>query len=64
MTIKVGTEYIHMALGYQDEQGAIVITEDTELATMTGRYVDQSPHRLHGPGCLYLDRAGRSGRSR
>ena len=43
MTIKVGTEYIHMALGYQDEQGAIVITEDTELATMTGRYVDNLP---------------------
>ena len=43
MTIKVGTEYIHMALGYQDEQGAIVITEDTELATMTGRYMDNLP---------------------
>ena len=43
MTIKVGTVYIHTVLGYQDAQGAIVITEDTELATMTGRYVDNLP---------------------
>lgn len=43
MTIKVGTEYIHMALGYQDAQGAIVVTEDTGLATMTGRYADNLP---------------------
>lgn len=43
MTIKVGTVYIHTVLGYQDTQGAIVITEDTELATMTGRYVDNLP---------------------
>ena len=43
MTIKVGTDYIHMALGYQDAQDAIVITEDTGLATMTGRYVDNLP---------------------
>lgn len=49
MTIKVGTEYIHMALGYQDEQGAIVITEDTELATMTGRYVDNLPTASTNP---------------
>ena len=43
MTIKVGTEYIHTVLGYQDAQGAIVITEDTGLATMTGRYTDNLP---------------------
>ena len=43
MTIKVGTVYIHTVLGYQDAQGAIVITEDTGLATMTGRYVDNLP---------------------
>ncbi len=49
MTIKVGTEYIHMALGYQDAQGAIVITEDTGLATMTGRYVDNLPTASTNP---------------
>ena len=43
MTIKIGTVYIHTVLGYQDAQGAIVITEDTGLATMTGRYVDNLP---------------------
>ena len=49
MTIKVGTEYIHVALGYQDAQGAIVITEDTGLATMTGRYVDNLPTASTNP---------------
>lgn len=49
MTIKVGTEYIHMELGYQDAQGAIVITEDTGLATMTGRYVDNLPTASTNP---------------
>lgn len=43
MTIKIGTVYIHTVLGHQDAQGAIVITEDTGLATMTGRYVDNLP---------------------
>lgn len=49
MTIKVGTEYIHTVLGYQDAQGAIVITEDTGLATMTGRYVDNLPTASTNP---------------
>lgn len=49
MTIKVGTEYIHTMLGYQDAQGAIVITEDTGLATMTGRYVDNLPTASTNP---------------
>ena len=49
MTIRVGTEYIHTVLGYQDAQGAIVITEDTGLATMTGRYVDNLPTASTNP---------------
>lgn len=49
MTIKIGTEYVHTALGYQDAQGAIVITEDTGLATMTGRYVDNLPTAATNP---------------
>ena len=49
MTIKVGTAYIHTVLGYQDAQGAIVITEDTGLATMTGRYVDNLPTASTNP---------------
>ena len=49
MTIKIGTEYVHTALGYQDAQGVIVITEDTGLATMTGRYVDNLPTASTNP---------------
>ena len=41
MTIKIGTVYIHTVLGYQDAQGAIVITEDTGLATMTTGGLDE-----------------------
>lgn len=40
MTIKVGNQYIHTVLGYVDDTGTTVITEDPELATMTGKYSD------------------------
>lgn len=49
MTIKVGTEYIHTALGYQNAEGTIVLTEDTALATMTGRYTDNLPTASTNP---------------
>ena len=42
MTIKIGDKYVHTVLGYVDDSGATVITEDAELATMTGRYEDRS----------------------
>lgn len=42
MTIKVGNQYIHIVLGYVDDAGTTVITEDPELATMTGKYSDTS----------------------
>lgn len=42
MTIKVGNQYIHTVLGYVDDTGTTVITEDPELATMTGKYSDTS----------------------
>lgn len=42
MTIKVGNQYIHTVLGYVDDAGTTVITEDPELATMTGKYSDTS----------------------
>lgn len=41
MTIKIGDKYVHTVLGYVDDSGATVITEDAELATMTGRYEDR-----------------------
>ena len=40
MTIKVGNQYIHTVLGYVDDTGTTVITEDPDLATMTGKYSD------------------------
>lgn len=42
MTIKIGDKYVHTVLGYVDDSGATVITEDAELATMTGRYEDRA----------------------
>ena len=42
MTIMIGDKYVHTVLGYVDDSGATVITEDAELATMTGRYEDRS----------------------
>lgn len=42
MTIKVGNQYIHTVLGYVNDSGVIVITEDPALATMTGKYKDGS----------------------
>lgn len=49
MTIKIGNQYVHTVLGYVDDDGITVITEDTELATMTGKYVDTSAEESADP---------------
>lgn len=49
MTIKIGDKYVHTVLGYVDDSGATVITEDAELATMTGRYEGPVGGGIGGP---------------
>lgn len=41
MTLQNGDSYIHTALGYRDDDENIIITDDIDLATMTGKYEDE-----------------------
>lgn len=49
MTIKIGNQYVHTVLGHVNDDGITMITEDTELATMAGKYVGISAEESTDP---------------